>query len=246
MSSAASYDAPPLSLEGLQLLVATLSAEQRARLKWGPHETAEAVRAFLAAPHDESRLKELMLSLERTMEFVMPLVLDGLAAQPERFHAALEDSWHKDLETLAQQVDHITYDFADWSIRVLAGAMRAALADMSRAPRDEVVRILATRPEARLTDPAHPLRLQALLLAAVEAAKRGLSAQATVIAENAFDHAAALLSFVHAADAPIFPFEKEAQGTRSARVLRYLDDLREVATPDELDLLEATRLRQLR
>ncbi|HWU88074.1 MAG TPA: hypothetical protein VN253_12395 [Kofleriaceae bacterium] len=264
-------EAGPLSVAGLQRLIDRLPAETRARLAWLPIELAASMSSFLDGPMDESSLRLLVRDLGRITTSFWPAMI-SVVEHPDLYRTELETAWRSDAGVLRTSLDPEVADTAEWTIRswialadlglTLMGAessferasdARASLADLglplTGAEMEEVKRVLASAVavDESVAEHGSPLRVQALIMAAIEGVRRGKPR--AVIADlvlRAFDEMSTVMEYMQTAGLHVDPFKGETLAERAERARRYADHVRNALTHDDLQTLEASRLRRLR
>jgi hypothetical protein len=246
-----------LSVEGVQRWLDRLPAETRARVAWLPNQLTTAVASFLDGPRDEPSLSVLVTELRRLAASIEPAVV-SMAEQPDLLRSELEADWRSDAALLRATLDPGAPDAADaaeWTMRSYI-----ALSDLSRsligAASEEIKGVIAAAGGSSsaaegaaegVTRRGSSLRVRALIMAALEGAHRQVPQ--SVVADlvlRAFDEMALVLRSMHALGLRIDPFKGETLAERAQRTRRYAAHIRSVLTPDDMQALEASRLRQLR
>lgn len=238
----------PLSVEGVQRLIDRLPAETRVRLAWAPTELAGSVSSFLDGAMDEAALSALVSELGRVIASIWPAVF-SMAAHPELLRSELEASWRAEAGLLRSSLDLGTADAAEWTIRSWIAFVDLSLT-LVGAAMEEVKRVLAS--DAAIFDErggprGSPLRVQALIMAAIEGVRRG-TPQAVVgaLVLRAFDEMQAVMEHARAIGLRIDPFKGETLVERAQRARRYAAHVRDALTQDDLRVLDEARLRRLR
>jgi len=125
--------------------------------------------------------------------------------------------------------------------------MRFALREMASANPNEVRQILSVYDEKLMAMPGSPIRVQALLMAAIEGVRQVLPKELIVgVINRAFDESHIMLAAIKPSGVEVDPFEGESASERSARLQKYVEYLREQLDDDDLRALDDARLRQLR
>ena len=239
------FEVPSLSVAGIQHLLLRLPAEQRASLAWAPVRLGSAMGTFLDGTLDETSFRELAASLATSMEAIEAVVLSLVFEEPELIDS--EESWALDLSELRAHVSEATADMAEWAAKAWMSCLRRSVRDMRTVGVDEVRKVLARKDERRFSALGSPMRVQAMLMAAIEASKRKKPEPIVIeLIERAFDEATTLLQLLRASGIEVDPFDDETPAARSERALRYVDHLRHELTDEDMRVLEASRLEQLR
>lgn len=251
-ATAVQLQVSPLSVEGLQRLIACMPSEARAQLVGVPAALTGSLSAFLNGAMDEPSLARLASALGR---IVVPWSAATSPEHPGLLRDEFEAAWHSDESLLCASLDPASADAAEWTIRSWI-----ACADFSRstharssmhAALQELRRVLGSDDAAALdADPARrgsPLRVQALLMAAVEGAREGRP-QAVVgdLVLRAFDEMAAVTKQLRADGVHVDPFKGETLAQRAERARRYATHIRDALTETDMASLDEARLRQLR
>ena len=238
----------PLSVEGVQRLIDRLPAETRARLAWAPTELSGALESFLDGAMDEASLASFVSELGRVFTSIWPAVF-SLVEHPGLLRSELETAWRSEASRLCSSLDPGTADAAEWTIRAWIAFGDLSLSLMGAA-KEEVKRALASvdmATDESLAQRGSPLRVQALIMAAVEAVRRGQPR--AVVAElvlRAFDEMHTLMEHVEAAGLRLDPFKGETLAERAARARRYAEHVRDAVSDDDMRVIEESRLRRLR
>jgi hypothetical protein len=238
----------PLSVEGVRRLIDRLPAETRARLAWAPTELTSSVSSFLDGAMDDSSLSSLVSDLGRVIASIWPAVF-SMAEHPELLRSELEAAWRSEASLLRSSLDPGAADAAEWTIRAWIAFVDLSLTLMGAAM-EEFKRVLASDPaviDASATQRGSPLRVQALIMAAIEGVRRG-KPQA-VVAElvlRAFDEMHTVMEHAQAIGLHIDPFKGETLAERAERARRYAEHVRNALTEDDMRAFEESRLRRLR
>lgn len=238
-------EAGPISVAGLERLVDHLPADVRARLVWSPTETRNALRAFLESDKGNEALNKLVDIIIRQWRAITPAV-DALTEHPELFRSQLEATWRADSAALQNHLDEDAANAADWVMRVFRAFVDWSLAKSVEHPKPAEAELDAGF-AAFVQMPGSPTRVQALMMAAFEAAKSPLSDDVTSeLVFRAFDETALLLRLVQSVGIHLDPFRDETPAERGARARRYAERFRAAMTVADSEVLEASRLRSLR
>lgn len=247
-----------LSVEGAQRWLDRLPAETRARVAWFPNQLTTAVASFLDGPRDEPSLSSLVTELRRLAASIEPAVV-SMAEQPDLLRSELEADWRSDAALLRATLDPGAPDAADaaeWTMRSYIALSDLSLALMGAASEEIKGVIVASVADSSsaaegaaegVTRRGSSLRVRALIMAALEGAHRQMPQ--AVVAElvlRAFDEMSLVLRSMHALGLRIDPFKGETLAERAQRTRRYAAHIRSVLTPDDMQALEESRLRQLR
>ncbi len=238
----------PLSVEGLQRLIDRLPAETRARVAWAPAELAGSVSSFLDGAMDESSVSSLASDLGRVSTSIRPAV-SSLVDHLELLRSELETVWRSEAVLLCSSLDPDTADLAEWTVRSWIAFGDLSLSLMGSAM-EEVKLALASADAAadnRVTRRGSPLRVQALIMAAIEGVRRGTPrGVVTDLVLRAFDEMNGVLEQARAIGLHIDPFKGETLAERAERARRYAAHVRDALTEDDVRAFEEARLRQLR
>lgn len=242
-------DAGPLSVEGLQRLIDRLPAETRARLTWAPTDLAGAVASFLDGAKDEASLTSFASELGRVIASLGPALFSSAAAHLDLVRSELEAAWRSEAALLRSSLDPGTADVAEWTIRAWTAFGDLCLALMGSAM-DELKRVLSSvdlASDTSLAQRGSPLRVQALMMAAVAGVRRG-GAPAVVadLVLRACEEMESLMEQMQAAGLHIDPFKGETLAERAERARRYAGHVRTALTEDDMRALDEARVRQLR
>ena len=247
-TATARLEASSLSVEGMQRLIGRLPAEARAQLVGAPAAMAGALSAFLDGAMDEPALGRLTSELGRVVATWSAI---SASAEPSALlRSELEAAWRSEASLLCSSLDPETADAAEWTIRSWSACVEQSLSSMHVAM-NELRRALGSG-DAEALDAGDarrgsPLCVQALLMAAVEAVRRG--SPQVVIADlvlRAFDEMAAVLKQLRATGLHVDPFKGETLAARAARTRRYAEHIRSALTDEDMRSLDEARLRQLR
>jgi hypothetical protein len=247
-AATAKLDASPLSVEGLQRLIGRLPAETRAQLAGVPAAMADALSAFLDGAMDEPSLARLASELGHIVT-PWPAASEPVA-HPALLRSELEAAWRSEASILRAAVEPATADAAEWTIRSWIACVDLSLSSMHVAL-NELRRVLGAGDAAALDAGSarrgSPLRVQALLMAAVEAVRRG-SSQAVIadLVLRAFDEMETVLEQLRASGIHVDPFRGETLAERAVRTRRYAAHVRDALTDEDMRSLDEARLRQLR
>lgn len=238
----------PLSVEGVQRLLDRLPAETRARLAWAPTELTCSVSSFLDGAMDESSLALLVSDLGRVIASIWPAVF-SMAEHPELLRSELEAAWRSESVLLRSALDPGTADAAEWTIRSWIAFVDLSLTLMGAAM-EEVKRVLGSVAAAvgeSVTQHGSPVRVQALMMAAIAGVRRGRP-QTTVadLVLRAFEEMKVLMEQMQVAGLRIDPFKGETLAERAERIRRYARNVRDALTEDDLRAFDEARLRRLR
>jgi hypothetical protein len=238
----------PLSIEGLQRLVERLPAETRARLAWSPTELAGSVSSFLDGAMDEAALASLASDLGRVIASLWPAVFSA-AGHPELFRSELETAWRSEAALLRSFLDPGTADVAEWTVRswIALGDLGLALIGSAMEEAKRVISSVDVASDAGLAQRGSPLRVQALMMAAVAGVRRGKPQ--VVVADlvlRACEEMESLMEQMQAAGLHLDPFKGETLVERAARARRYAEHVRAALTEDDTGAFEEARLRRLR
>jgi hypothetical protein len=248
MAAAAAHttlEVGPLSVAGLQRLVDRMPAQVRAQLRWSPDSVVETFASFIDGPKDEAALRALVMELVRQLQQMAPTI-DALASQPVLVRSELEAEWREDAALLRSHVDPGTGDAAEWTIRGWISLIDFSLTLMPNTV-IKILPALAELDDASLALPGSPLRVQALIMAAIEAARRGGAREIiTELIDRAFNEMHAILLQTRMAGVQLDPFRGETPEERAARARRYAAHLRSALSDDDARLLDTSRLRTLR
>ena len=238
-----------LSVEGVQRWLDRLPAETRARVAWLPNQLTTAVSSFLDGPRDEPSLSSLVTELRRLAASIEPAVV-SMAEQPDLLRSELEADWRSDAALLRATLDPGAPDAADaaeWTMRSYIALSDLSLSLIGAAGEEIKGALAAAAGEQPVTRRGSLLRVRALIMAALEGARRQVPQD--VIADlvlRAFDEMTLVLRTMQALGFRIDPFKGETLAERAQRTRRYAAHIRSVLTPDDMQALEASRLRQLR
>lgn len=238
----------PLSVEGLQRLIERLPAETRARLAWAPTELGGSVSSFLDGAMDEAALASLASDLGRVIASLWPAMFSA-AGHPELFRSELEAAWRSEAALLRSSLDPGTADVAEWTVRswIALGDLGLALIGSAMEEVKRVISSVDLASDTSLAQRGSPLRVQALMMAAVAGVHRG-GAQAVVadLVLRACEEMESLMEQMQAAGLHLDPFKGETLAERAARARRYAEHVRAALTEDDTRAIEEARLRSLR
>lgn len=245
-SQRARIDAGALSVAGLQRLIDRLPAETRARIVWSPNEIRSALQAFVAGPRDEVALRDLAVLLVRQFRLLSPEALGSLASHPDLYRSELEEAWRTDAITLREHISNVAAEAGDWVFRAWGAFMDLSLAVM-HAAHAELPGIITDADDELLRRPGSPLRAQALMMAAAEAARGGGSEDlVSDLVFRAFDETVMMLEKFQRLGIHLDPYRGETLAERAKRLSRYADHLRTELSESDMRVLESARMRTLR
>jgi len=237
------FDSGILPVADLQRLIDRLPAEDRAHLRWSATDATSALSSFLDGPKDESSLRTLVGALVRQFQAVRP-VLGSLESYPELLRSELEEAWRADAATLRASVSHGAADAVDWTIRAWSSLIDLTLTMMRNW---ETQIRAAPLEEPGLDLPGSPWRFQALIMAAIEAVRRGQPrGEVDELVLRAFDEILVVMSQLQAAGIRLDPFRGETMAERALRMQRYAEHLRHSLSEDDMRTLDEARVRSLR
>jgi hypothetical protein len=91
------------------------------------------------------------------------------------------------------------------------------------------------------------MRVQALIMAAIEGVRRGKPRDVVAgLVLRAFDEMHTVMDHMRAVGLHIDPFKGETLAERAERARRYAEHVRNALTEDDIRVIEESRLRQLR
>jgi len=237
------FDSGILPVADLQRLIDRLPAEDRAHLRWSATDATSALSSFLDGPKDESSLRTLVGALVRQFQAVRP-GLGSLESYPELLRSELEEAWRADAATLRASVSHGAADAVDWTIRAWSSLIDLTLTMMRNW---ETQIRAAPLEEPGLDLPGSPWRFQALIMAAIEAVRRGQPrGEVDELVLRAFDEILVVMSQLQAAGIRLDPFRGETMAERALRMQRYAEHLRHSLSEDDMRTLDEARVRSLR
>jgi hypothetical protein len=246
-------EAVPLSVEGLQRMIGRLPAEARAQLARAAAALPGSLSSFLDGAMDEPALARLASELGLV---VGPWsAASSLVAQPALLRDELEAVWRSDESLLRASLDPSSADAAEWTIRSWITCVDLSRSDRARssmhAALKELRRVLGSDDAAALDEGlarrGWTLRVQALLMAAIEGVREGRP-QAVVgdLVLRAFDEMDAVTKQLRAAGLRVDPFEGETLAQRAERARRYAAHIRNALKATDMASFDEARLRQLR
>jgi hypothetical protein len=242
-------EAGPLSVAGFARLVDRLPAETRAQLTWSPTELAASFSTFLDGARDEVALRGLVTDLSRVVSSLTSAVISW-AQHPELVRSELESAWRSELSVLCSHVDPETADAAEWTIRAWIALSDFTLMFMNSALEDVKAVIAAVDRaalEQSMADHDSPLRVQALIMAAIEGVRRNKPAEiVSDLVLRAFDEIDHVVARLQAAGIHLDPFKGETLEERAERCSRYADHIRNALSDEDARALDDSRLRSLR
>lgn len=244
-SQSARLDAGALSVAGLQRMVELLPAEARAQLAWSPTEIRAALSTFLGGPKDDATLQQLVAVLVSQFRLIGSVTL-SLMAHPDLLRSELEGMWRKDAVALRERISPLATDAADWVFRAW-GAFMDLVFSVMHAMHTELAGMLGGSDDEILHRPGYPLRAQALMMAATEAARGGGSEEVTSeLVLRAFDETVLMLEQLQRFGIHLDPYRGETLAERGTRLSRYADYLRNELSEADMRVLEGSRMRTLR
>jgi hypothetical protein len=229
-----------------------LPAEQRAQLRWAPERFRQVVGKLL----DHEATPELVEQV--TIEFALvclPLVRD-VVAQLGSFEHVLEEV----VPTLDEQLEKLKLYFrgspvaegAEWAFRALVLLFSNAQAlSQSELSAGEVITLTQQLDESKLKEeiqsPASGfLKAQVLLLALLHAAEFGMPAERMEsLAEKAYLEATRGVNLLAMQGIELDPLKHLAPDQRFKKTLRYIEDLREILTSEDVDVISRARVTSL-
>lgn len=244
-SQRARIDAGALSVAGLQHLLDRLPAETRARIAWSPNEIRAALSAFVAGSKDETALHDLVAVLVKQFRILSTAII-SLASHPELLRSGLEEAWRTDASALRERIPTLAADAADWVFRAWGAFMDLSLSIM-HAAQAKLPGTITESDDELLHRPGSPLRAQALMMAATEAARHGGSEDVTSdLVFRAFDEVVIMLEQLQRLGIHLDPYRGETLAERGKRLGRYADHLRNELSESDMRELESSRMRTLR
>ncbi len=244
-SQRARIDAGALSVAGLQRLIDRLPAETRARMAWSPNEIRAALSSFVTGSKDEAALHELVAVLMNQFRVVSTAIVP-FASHPDLLRSELEEAWRADATALRERIPMPAADAADWVFRAWGAFMDLSLAIMHSA-RAELPGMISGADDEILYHPGSPLRAQALMMSATEAARHGSSEEVVSdLVFRAFDETVLMLEQLKNLGIHLDPYRGETLAERGKRLSRYADYLRDELSESDMRELERSRMRTLR
>jgi hypothetical protein len=230
--------AGPLSVRALEDLCEHLTAEERAKLRWSPHQVRDAVLRFVEQPDDQA-LERAAHTVAEMMMDLAPLFLRRLGRM-ELFRAEFDVAWRADLERIRSYLPPASADAAEWATRAWVGIVEDAL---SSYPQDFSLTTVSN-PTAEMLP---FVLLQTLLIAITESIQRGKGKESVgALAFRAYETAKHLVALLRRSGLNVEPFRGESPEDRVARMRRYAEHVRASMTDDDIATLDAARLGELR
>jgi hypothetical protein len=241
----------PLSVSDLERLVASLPAQQRAALAWTPRDLRAAIDSIRRS--DDVTDEVLATAAEQIFRLILP-VIEPIATLlgGSRLSAEVSTLWNKELSNLRTFLpDPPAVHAAEWIFRAFDGIMRTVLQSIDRAEIAEAfgaLEGLGLPPEMFKSEAGALFRAQALMMAAIaEAEERGDAEKAAQLIDHAVLEMATTIDMAGRIGLTIDPYQGEAQDQRAARLLGYVQDIRDTLTTEDIDRTVASgRLTQLR
>lgn len=233
------------SLRGIERGIAALPAAARAEIAWAVPSVRAALREFL----DSSRDRAALTHLTRT---VLDALVGLVHVAPSGWNGPLLDHLDADVETevasIRRHTDGATADAVEWAMRTWLDASRALPeffrrqgVASQRGEIDETIRAAIAESDVL------PIRLEALLVAVMEAANSETHrAAAPALADDAYELAQRLSAAWRQVGVEIDPWRGESRAARGARAVRYLRQLQGVMSDEDIQVIEASRMRDLR
>jgi hypothetical protein len=230
--------AGPLSLRALEDLCEHLTAEERAKLRWSPHQIRDAVLRFVEQPDDQA-LERATHSVAEMMMDLGPVFLRRLA-HVDLFRTEMDIAWRTDLERIRSYLSPASADAAEWATRAWFVIVEDAL---SSYPQDLAPTTVANPPAEILPF----VLLQTLLIAITESMQRGTETERIgELAFRAYEAANHLVTLLRRSGIKVDPFRGEPSEDRVARMRRYAEHVRASITDDDIATLDDARLGELR
>jgi len=237
---------PMPSPSDLERLIDRLPAEQRARFRWAPERFRQILDRLLVGEVTPEIIHQA------TAEFVqvcVALARDLLAAQPE-----LPEGVSEAMPDLEQSMDSklMTYfqglpaaEGIEWTL----GVLRNSRASYHSSVRPEETKAFAgsieeSKIEENVQNPSMGLlRAQVIFFALLQAAERGIPpARLEDLAETAYLEAAQRVDLMAAQGIDLDPLSSLTPEQRFEKVRQSIDSLREVLTPDAVDVISRARV----
>jgi hypothetical protein len=231
-----------LALWDVEQLIDRLPAEQRARFRWAP----ERFRQILDRLLDGEVTPEVIH--QATTEFArvcIPLVSDLPALQPalpeglSEARSDLNPSREDKLMTYFQGLPAAAG--IEWTLGVLRKLGENPLSHVS--PQEEAVYEGSTDAK-HIQHPSLGLfRAQVILFALLRAIERGIPPERLEdLAETAYLEAGQMVDWMALQGIDLNPLSNLTPEERFAKVLQYIDDVREVMTPEAIDVISRARV----
>lgn len=170
----------------------------------------------------------------------------SLASHPDLLRSELEAAWRADATSLRERIPVLAADAVDWAFRAWGAFMDLSLSIM-HAAHAELPGLIRESDDELLYRPGSPLRVQALMMAAIEAARSGGSeAVVSDLVFRAFDETAMMLEQLQCLGIHLDPYRGETLAERGNRLGRYADYLRSELSESDMRELESSRMRTLR
>ena len=236
----------PPSLRGIEHAIAALPAHARAELTWAVPTIRSALRRFLDGSLDGAALTGLTRTL---LDALVGLVRAAPAGWNAPLLEKFESNLASEVDAIARHSDGVTADAVEWAMRTWLEATRVLAQVYQQEIADDAGRIEfdgATRASIAEAEDL-PCRLEALLFAVMEAASsETYQAVVPALADDAYDLAQRLCATWRERGVEIDPWRGESRAARGARAVRYFQQLRSVMTDEDIRVIEASRLRNLR
>jgi hypothetical protein len=231
-----------LAPSDVERLIDRLPAEQRARFRWAPERFRQIFDRLL----DGEVTPEVIH--QATAEFVrvcVPLIGDLLATQPalpEGISEARSDlSQSREDKLMAYFQGLSAAAGIEWTLGALRKLAESPLSQVS----PEEAKVYEGSTEAKYIQ--HPslglFRAQVILFALLQAIERGIPPERLEdLAETAYLEARQMVDWMALQGIDLNPLSDLTPEERFAKVLQYIDDLREVMTPDAIDVISRARV----
>jgi len=238
----------PLSITQIEELIVLLPAAARASLAWVPPALRAAVSRVQVDHPTVELVTEAAVDFVEASHALWPALLAQFGKIPAlqaTYRAATEENVRRLRNFLA---DGGAQDGVEWALRATRATFELALAIAPaefgaalRAPEKTELEKFARSAEASM------LRAQLAVVAIMDLAERDeRSVAASALAEIAYDEAQRGIELFRGQGVEINPFGDETPDGRGARLLRYVQRIRESLTDDERDWLDEARLKDLR
>jgi hypothetical protein len=226
----------------LERLIERLPAEQRARFRWAPERFRQILERLLSGEVTPEVIHQA------TADFVqvcVPLIDDLLATQPaprESLSEARSDLMQSREDKLMTWFQGLpAAEGIEWTLGALRKLAALPLSHVS----SEEAKVYEGSTEAKYIQ--HPslglFRAQVILFALLQAIERGLPPERLEdVAETAYLEARQMVDWMALRGIDLNPLSDLTPEERFAKVLHYIDDLREVMTPEAIDIISRARI----
>jgi len=233
-----------LTPSDLERLLDRLPAEQRARFRWAPERFRQILDRLLIGDVTPEVIHQATVefiqagvALDRDLIAARPIPPEGLAENEWDLYQSLGDKLMTYFQGLPAAAG------IEWTL----GVLRKYYVEDAHSPmsREEAEIFAGSTDEAKYIK--HPslglVRAQVIFFALLQAIERGIPPERLEdLAETAYLEARQKVDFMAIQGIDFDPLRDLTPEERFAKVLQYIDDLREVMTPEAIDVISRARV----